>query len=180
VPKSCNELYSWGARSDGAYKIDPDGADVNPAFVTFCEMNTHDQVGWTLMAKIHTANVDSVDEPRAWFISESNPGMLITRMFIDNQPPASHGAYKFAPLVGPSSLARFEVYAQLDITQKGAWFKVISSGSSLQSWFTANDTTPSRVCTDLALTLNCSNGVRLSPTAQTMTRGLVNNPEVAS
>jgi hypothetical protein len=148
IPRSCQELFSWGARTDGAYKIDPDGA----------QMNVRDQTGWTLMAKVQTANVDSVDEQRTWFITEGSPSMLTTRTFIDNQPPSSHGAYKFAPLISASSVARFEIYAQLDTTQKGTWYKAVASAGSLQSWFTANDTTASKVCTDLAFTLNCSNG----------------------
>src|SRR5262249_13882218 len=35
--------------------------------------------------------------------------------------------------------------------------KAVASAASLQSWFT-NDTTTSAVCTDLALSLNCSSG----------------------
>jgi len=158
LPRSCQELYAWGARTEGAYEIDPDGAGANAPFAAYCEMNARDQLGWTLLAKVHTANTDGVDEPRAWFVSQSNPEMLVTRTFIDNQPPASHGAYKFAPLAAASTLARFEIYAQLDVTQKATWYKVVPSAASLQSWFTANDTTGSKVCTDLALTLDCSNG----------------------
>jgi hypothetical protein len=158
IPKSCQELYSWGARVDGAYKLDPDGAGTNPPLVTYCEMNTHDAVGWTLMAKVNTASVDSVDEPDTWFITEGNTGMLANRTFIDNQPPTSHGAYKFAPLVSVFSVARFELYAQLDVTQKATWYKAVASAASLQSWFTVNDTTASMVCTDLSLSLNCTSG----------------------
>jgi hypothetical protein len=54
-------------------------------------------------------------------------------------------------------VARFEIYAALDTTQKATFYKEVASAASLQVWFTANDTTASRVCTDLALTLNCSN-----------------------
>jgi hypothetical protein len=127
-------------------------------------MNTQDQIGWTLMAKVHTANVNMVDEPRAWFVSESHPETLMSRAFIDNQPPASHGAYKFVPLLTASSVARFEVYAQLDVTQKAAWYKVVASAASLQGWFTTNDMTASKVCTNLGLTLNCSDG-KIAPHA---------------
>jgi hypothetical protein len=159
LARSCQELMSWGATADDAYRIDPDGSGPNLPFVTFCEMNMQDHVGWTLMAKVNIATLDGVDEPRTWFITESHPEMLTTRDFIANQSPASHGAYKFAPLISAeSSIARFEIYAALDVTQKAAWYKVVASAQSLQVWFTPNDTTASRVCTDLALTLNCSNG----------------------
>lgn len=76
----------------------------------------------------------------------------------DAIPPAAHGAYKFAPLVTASSVARFEIYAALDYTQKAAFYKVVGSTQNLQVWFTAGNTAATRVCTDLALTLNCSDG----------------------
>jgi hypothetical protein len=158
IARSCQQLMMWGVGADEAYRIDPDGPGPNPPFVAFCEMNVQDHTWWTLMAKVNTASVDGVSEPRTWFITESQPQMLTTRAFIDNQPPAAHGAYKFAPLITASSIARFELYAALDATQKAAWYKVVASAASLQAWFTPNDTTASKVCTDLALTLNCSNG----------------------
>jgi hypothetical protein len=178
VPKSCRELYARGVRADGQYQIDPDGPGGTPAFTTACEMNTEDQMGWTLMAKVNTATVNMVDEPRPWFVSESHPEMLMSRTFVDNQPPASHGAYKFVPLLSASSIARFEIYAQLDVTQKASWYKVVASAASLQGWFTPNDTTPSRVCTNLALTLNCSDG-KIAPhsdEAVTFLDGMQLNP----
>jgi hypothetical protein len=39
------------------------------------EMNVHEQIGWTLMAKVNTARVDSVGEQRGWFITEGSPAM---------------------------------------------------------------------------------------------------------
>jgi hypothetical protein len=176
LARSCQELMSWGATADGAYRIDPDGSGANLPFVTFCEMNAQDHIGWTLMAKVNTATMDGVDEPRPWFITESHPEMLATRTFVDNQSPAAHGAYKFAPLITASSIARFEIYAALDVTQKAAWYKVVASTASLQVWFTPNDTTASKVCTDLALTLNCSNGT-ISPDGDaTVMNGMSLNP----
>jgi hypothetical protein len=172
IPRSCQELLSLGATASDAYRIDPDGPGPNLPFVTFCDMDTQNQVGWTLMGKVNTANVDGVDEPRTWFITENHPEMLTTRTFIMNQPPAAHGAYKLAALVNPSTVARFEIYAALDVTQKATWYKVVPSGASLQAWFTPNDTTPSRVCTDLALTLNCMDGT-ISPDGDaTLMRGM--------
>lgn len=162
VAHSCQELYDWGVRTDNPYLVDPDGAGPNLPFATFCQMDAQNGIGWTLMAKIHTANVDSVAEPRPWFVSESHTDMLMFPNFHDNQSPASHGAYKFAPLVNASSIARFELHAQLDTTQVATWYKAVASAASLQSWFTPNDTVASNVCTDLAMTLNCTQGT-ISP-----------------
>jgi len=172
LARSCQELLSWGATGSDAYWIDPDQSGANPPFVTFCEMDPLGQVGWTLMAKVNTASVDNVDEPRTWFTSENHPETLASRAFVENQPPASHGAYKFAPLLTASSVARFEIYAALDVTQKATWYKVIASAQSLEGWFTANDTTASKVCTDRALALNCVSGVIAPNGDATMLNGM--------
>ena len=158
IPRSCQELYSWGVRTDAAYRIDPDGAGTNAAFVAYCEMNTRDQTGWTLVGKVNTANVDSVEETRPWFVTETNAATLSARTFVSNQPPASHGAFKFVSLLTASTAVRFELYAQLDVTQKATWYKAVASPTSFQGWFTSNDTTASKVCTDLDFSLNCATG----------------------
>ena len=52
----------------------------------------------------------------------------------------------------------------------------MASAASLQSWFTANDKVASKVCTDLAFTLNCTNGTIAPDGDATILNGMVLTP----
>jgi hypothetical protein len=157
LPRSCDHLFQTaGVRTSGPYWLDPDGDGAIPPFVTYCDMQP-DSGGWTLIAKVNTADVHNVVEPRNWFALEATPGALASVTFEKNRSPSSHGAYKFASLLGPHTLARFELHAQEDPLQTARWYKAVASPNSFLSWF-GSDSTPSRVCTDPEMTLNCSDG----------------------
>jgi hypothetical protein len=157
LPRSCDELFQWGVRAGAPYRIDPDGSGAGAPFVSLCEMQVG-VGGWTLVAKVNTADVDGVAEARTWFRFEARSDALATRGFVKNQPPSSHGLARLLPLARAGALARFDLYAELDTSQTARWYKVVASPASFGAWF-SNDATPSRVCTDVALTQNCTNGI---------------------
>ena len=151
-------LAARPAASDGTYWIDPDG-DGSGAFEVTCDM-TSDGGGWTLVGLVHRATQDSVDEPDDWFTNGNNTSALATNTSTDNASPSAFGVAAFASYLSSqgTSLSRFSVEAQADPTVTQTWFKEVDA-ISFALWFTSDATqATTSVCSDLALTTDCSSG----------------------
>jgi hypothetical protein len=125
--------------------------------VTWCDMDD-DNGGWTLVAKVNHADVDYVDEPPGWFGMTIAADTLDNADFVLNAGFANHGAGRFAGLLVPMTLARFDVYAAEDLDQSASFYKRVASADSFGQWF-AGDSVLSEVCTNLDMNLDCMNGV---------------------
>ena len=127
-------------------------------FLAYCD-NDRDGGGWTLVAKIHRFHGGpALDEPPDWFSElRDEPSLVDSVSYADRVPgQASHGGSRIAALAAASALARFTVIAEDDTSQTATWFKAI--GAQTPDWFSDRDHPATTVCTDLALTENCSNG----------------------
>jgi cysteine-rich repeat protein len=155
-PRSCAHVLSIVADAyDAAYELHPSPGE---SLTTWCDMSGEGG-GWTLVAKVNPTNMptDAASEPSGWFGATLAVDQLQSPAFTVNGPLASHGAGRFASLIGPESLARFEVVAADDFDQRVSWYKEIASADGFASWF-GSDTTETTVCTDLTMTANCSMG----------------------
>jgi hypothetical protein len=153
IPTMCSDILAElpGAPSD-AYTIHPDGMPM----VTWCDMDD-DNGGWTLVAKINHANTDLLVEPKGWF-GMTIAGNLENPNLVLNDGLASHGAGRFAPVLMPVTLARFDLHAADDTDQSASFYKRVASADSFVQWFDA-DSVPSEVCTNLDMTLECADDV---------------------
>jgi len=155
VPTSCAVILAEvPGVPDGAYSIAPDGELLE----TFCDMTT-DGGGWTLVGRVNHAASDGVPEPVAWFGAPTGSEGLDSPELTLNASPQSHGASRFAALIdADTSLARFELVAGGDLEQSVTWYKRVAAPQSFAAWFSEDDPLASEVCTDLAMTDNCSDG----------------------
>ena len=151
---SCEELRDAGETANNLYWIDPDGPGGNGAFQVWCDM-TRDGGGWTLVAKVNTADVYDQPEPHDWFAQTLNAGSMANDTMVKNAGLASLGASRFTALIDTNTLSRFELIAEDDYNQRAFWFKKVASTTSFTNWF-QTDPTPSLTCTNTALTQNCS------------------------
>ena len=153
VPRSCAEILAEvPGVSDGTYDIAPDGA----LLTTACDMTTEGG-GWTLVGKVNHADMDGVAEPVDWFGTASNPAGLAVPDLTLNASPESHGAGRFSPIIAEgASLTRFELIQGGSLDESVEWFKFVRTTNSFESWFSEVDTDASMVCTDVAMTANCS------------------------
>lgn len=153
VPRTCAEILAAipGAAS-GTYILVPDGMSLD----AYCEMEA-DGGGWTLVAKVNDAETDDLPEPLGWFDMTIAPDALLTPEFVLDAGLAAHGAHRFSDLLGPASVARFEVAAADQLDLRATWYKAIASAESFSGWFAA-DPTMSQVCRDVDMTLDCADG----------------------
>lgn len=155
VPVSCLHIIEELERApDGAYRIEPDGT----ALDVYCDMTTHGG-GWTLLAKVNPADMDTTpeDEPVGWFDMVLTQAALTSPNLMTNAPLESHGASNFAALLGPGSLARFEMIAQDDSRTSVDWYKRADDDETFTRWFGDNDVA-TEVCLDVDMMQTCSMG----------------------
>ena len=137
--------------ADGVYVVDPDGpGGANPAFSAYCDIKGG---GWTLVAKVDTANKEGADEPHDWFQKALNTAGLADPKLTVNGGLHSWGTAAWLPYVKAQTLARFTVVAQDDLNQKASWYK-FADPSAFAKWFNG-DTTATKVCLDAAMTSGC-------------------------
>ncbi len=159
LPESCLDLHdnnSIWARYDGAYTIDPDGAGGEDPFDVYCDMGNG---GWTLAAKVHKYHSGaSTDEPNDWFSQLRDEASLTDGLVYADRDPgqASHGAARLGPLGDVSGLSKFVFIAEDDDNQRVEYFKALAPDWTDWMSDTAHATT--QVCTDEAMSQNCSEG----------------------
>jgi len=154
LPQSCAEILAANpAATSGRYTIFPDGALMQ----AYCDMET-DGGGWTLVAKVSQADLDDLPESPGWFGAPLAADTLASPDFVLNAGLATQGASRFADVVQPGSQARFSLYAADDLGQTARWYKQVASAESFAGWF-HDDAEPSQVCTDVAMTMNCDDGI---------------------
>ncbi len=155
VPTSCAVILAEvpGA-TDGTYDIAPDGV----LLTTACDMTTEGG-GWTLVGKVNHADADGVGEPVGWFGTASNASNLAVPDLTLNGSPESHDAGRFSPIITEgTSVTRFELIEGGSVTESVEWLKVVGTTATFEAWFSHTDPDSSMVCTDVALTENCSSG----------------------
>lgn len=155
-PRSCNALYDGGVDVSGVYTLDPDGLGGNAAFGAYCRMN--ETGGWVLLAMIHPSDRHDLPEPNGWFAATIDPEALTSPIPVKNAGLASLGAFGLIGAIEPTTLVEFELLAEDDTTQTASWYKAVGSPLSFLSWFD-DDAEPTLVCSDVAMTQNCSMNV---------------------
>jgi len=141
------------AAADGVYVVDPDGpSGANPPFSAYCDVKGG---GWTLVAKVDTANKGGADEPNDWFQKAMNTGGLASPAMNVNGGLHSWGTAVWLPYLQATTVARFTVIAQDDVNQKASWHKY-AAPAAFAKWFNG-DNTPTAVCKDAAMSSGCTN-----------------------
>ena len=165
VGQTCLSLLrADSSLATGVYRLDPDGdGDASNAWEAFCDMET-DGGGWILAAKLHRYHDGpGYDEPRGWWSQLADEGSLRDGTSYANRVPgqASHGMGRLQP-VG-AQLARFVLIAEDDEAQRAVWFKAVDAG--IWDWFSHRAHEATLVCTDVAMSENCTMGrIQGSPT----------------
>ena len=156
IPTSCAVILAEvPTAGDDTYDIAPDGV----LLTTACDMTTEGG-GWTLVGKVNNADTDGVSEPVGWFGTESNAASLASPDLTLNASPESHGSGRFSPIITEgTSLTRFELIEGGSVTESVDWFKIVGTTASFEAWFSETDPDISTVCTDVAMTANCSSGL---------------------
>jgi acyl-[acyl carrier protein]--UDP-N-acetylglucosamine O-acyltransferase len=151
-----------GDVGSGTYLIEP---TPGLAFEVYCDM-VSDEGGWTLVAKVDRQHADNaVSEPNGWFALERKPAELLDTASRENTSTgqASHGATRLAALrTAGATRARFTVIAEDDVNQRASWYKAVVD-ATFTSWFSSTGHTATQVCSNLAMSANCSSGDILSP-----------------
>jgi cysteine-rich repeat protein len=154
--KSCKAILDAKASlGDGSYWLDPDGPGPNAAVQTWCDM-TRDGGGWTLVGLVHRANSYNVSEPKAWFTAGNNAGALAFQQETIDASPSAYAATTWQALLGAAGQARFDLHAHLDPAVRRSWYKT-AQWQGFAEWFN-NDSNASQVCTNVAMSQNCSSG----------------------
>jgi hypothetical protein len=171
--QSCQDIQDTrGSTDDGTYWIDPDGGG---AFEAWCDMNS-DGGGWTLIATIHPTETDSLSEPTDWFINPHATDPLASYTFVTDSGLSSFGVDPFVDYVDSAAeVSRFTLHAGDDFDQSYSWFKALET-DSFAHWF-EDDFTPTRVCHDPDLTVDCTDGTITASTDSSDLEGM-HLPEV--
>ncbi len=151
---SCLAILEDGlGDGDGTYWIQPGSTPLQAT----CDLTT-DGGGWTLVGRVHRAEIDGVLEPVGWFGAGNNPGPLVNDRELLNEAPSAHGSARFIDYfeTHPEPVARFRLIGSESGRIEQTWFK----GAPLAAysrWF-ADDDTPTPVCADEALSVDCIDG----------------------
>ncbi|TNF24887.1 MAG: hypothetical protein EP329_24170 [Deltaproteobacteria bacterium] len=155
VQTSCLSLYNAGQTTSGAYTIEPPG---NGPVEVYCDM-VNDGGGWTLVAKVHRQGADTaLDEPDGWFRTLRDEASLLDATSYKDRVPgqASHGQARLSGLTAQPGLSRFRIVAEDDTAQTAQWFKTVDGG--FWDWMSSTAHAATQVCSDVAMTQNCSTG----------------------
>lgn len=148
LEKSCNDIITNNyANDDGVYFV----GESDDNFQVYCDMR--DNEGWTLIAKINNANIDSIDEPQDWFVNGQNTDDILNPNLVVNNGFASLGLTNLNKLDFTNTVSEF-VFIN-DIQTKSALFYKDTNITNIQNWFNGTEATSTTVCTDKDLTQNC-------------------------
>ena len=88
--KSCQDAYLAGAKLDGVYSIDVDGAGPTAAFDAYCDQTTNGG-GWTLVANVAPVDGNNVGyNNQAFWTTNAEYGSLTNRFSNDYKSPAAY------------------------------------------------------------------------------------------
>ncbi len=155
---SCRQLLDDGhAAWDDTFWLNPNRSAA--PFQAWCDMS-EDGGGWTLIAMVHFADTDSIDEPQNWLQNGNNQHPSFSaNQFLTNAPPSAFGADRFVPILGPGSIARLELYENGG-TGFEKVYRQIASPENFRNWWLPGGTLPnqgqSQVCEDLAMSIGCT------------------------
>ncbi len=140
---------------DGVYLIDPDGSGGNDPFEAYCDMS-RDGGGWTLVAKVNSANEADVYEPRGFFGTAINREQLLDPAMEMNAPPAAHGLTRVTPMtIDDRTVAKFELVNGADSNETVSFYKVVNR-TNISTWFDTTEPSASLTCINAGLMEECT------------------------
>jgi phage terminase large subunit-like protein len=145
-------LYSYtGATGDGVYTIDPDGAGAQAPLNVYCDM-TSDGGGWMLFSNIYRDASGALN-----LMTGTNQAATLSPVSGSGSIGGTQGLNSFQTF--PFTTTRIEFIAGDNPGQIATFYKGLTR-ANMASWAVVGavepDTSKAAVCTDYAMTQNCT------------------------